>query len=89
MTEAMDNEIGRFFDYLVTSGKWDNTDIIFIGDNGNESAVAQTSPSKGTIYQGGVSVPFIISGPDVVNPNRTSNAVVNTTDLFATILELL
>ncbi len=88
MTEAMDTEIGRFFDYLVSSGKWDNTDIVFIGDNGNENSVAQTSPSKGTIYQGGVNVPFIISGPDVVSPNRGSNAVVNTTDLFATILEL-
>lgn len=88
MTEAMDTEIGRFFDYLISSGKWDNTDIIFIGDNGTENSVAQVSPSKGTIYQGGISVPFIISGPDVVNPNRTSNAVVNTTDLFATILEL-
>ena len=88
MTEAMDNEIGRFFDYLITSGKWDNTDIIFIGDNGDDSLVAQTNPSKGSIYQGGVTVPFIISGPDVVNPNRTSDALVNTADLFATILEL-
>lgn len=88
MVEAMDNEIGRFFDYLISSGKWDTTDIIFIGDNGDEAQVAQVTPSKGTIYQGGVNVPFIISGPDVVNPNRTSDALVNTVDLFATILEL-
>lgn len=88
MVEAMDTEIGRFFDYLQTSGKWENTDIIFIGDNGTENAVAQVSPSKGTLYQGGIAVPFIISGPDVVNPNRTSDALVTTTDLFATILEL-
>ena len=88
MVEAMDTEIGRFFDYLVSSGKWDNTDIIFIGDNGDDNLAAQTNPSKGSIYQGGITVPFIISGPDVVNPNRTSNALVNTTDLFATILEL-
>ncbi|MBC7643352.1 MAG: sulfatase-like hydrolase/transferase [Flavobacterium sp.] len=88
MVEAMDTEIGRFFDYLQTSGKWDNTDIIFIGDNGDDSLVAQSSPSKGSLYQGGVTVPFIISGPDVVNPNRASNATVNTADLFATILEL-
>ena len=88
MVEAMDFEIGRFFDYLQTSGKWDNTDIIFIGDNGDDSLVAQSSPAKGSIYQGGVSVPFIVSGPDVVNPNRTSMALVNTVDLFSTILEL-
>lgn len=88
MVEAMDAEIGRFFDYLISSGKWDNTDIIFMGDNGDDSKVAQVTPSKGSIYQGGVNIPFIISGPDVVNPNRTSDALVNTVDLFATILEL-
>ena len=88
MNEAMDSEIGRFFDYLVSSGKWDNTDIIFIGDNGSDALVAQTTPSKGSVYQGGITVPMIISGPDVVNPNRSSNVMVNTADLFATILEL-
>jgi arylsulfatase A-like enzyme len=88
MVEAMDTEIGRFFDYLQTSGNWANTDIIFIGDNGDDPLIAQSSPSKGSIYQGGVTVPFIISGPDVVNPNRTSDAQVHTADIFATILEL-
>jgi arylsulfatase B len=88
MVEAMDTEIGRFFDYLISSGKWNNTDIIFIGDNGDDPKVAQITPSKGSIYQGGVSVPFIISGPDIVDPNRTSDALVNTVDLFATILDL-
>ena len=73
---------------MISVGKWDTTDIIFIGDNGNDPLVAQTSPSKGSLYQGGVTVPFIISGPDVVNPNRISNAMVNTADIFATVLEM-
>ncbi len=88
MIEAMDAEIGRFFDYLISSGKWNDTTIIFIGDNGDDTNVAQISPSKGSIYQGGVSVPFIVSGPDVVSPNRSSTALVNSVDIFATILEL-
>jgi arylsulfatase A-like enzyme len=88
MVEAMDNEIGRFFDYLISIGKWESTDIIFIGDNGDDSNVAQSNPSKGSVYQGGITVPFIVSGPDVVNPNRTSNAMVNTADIFATVLEM-
>ena len=89
MIEAMDTEIGRLFDSLQIQQKWDNTDIIFIGDNGNESATAQrTGGAKGGITEQGISVPFIISGPSVVNPNRVSNAMVHTTDLFATILDL-
>ena len=87
--EAMDTEIGRLFDALQASGKWDNTDIIFIGDNGDPTQVAQnTGGAKSTIYQEGISVPFIISGPSVVNPSRVSEALVNTQDLFATVLEL-
>ena len=89
MIEAMDTEIGRLFDSLQVQQKWNNTDIIFIGDNGNESTTAQrTGGAKGGITEQGISVPFIISGPSVVNPNRVSNTMVHTTDLFATILEL-
>jgi len=88
MNEAMDREIGRVFDSLTVYNLWANTDIIFIGDNGNDSPVAQSSPAKGSVYQGGLQVPMIISGPSVKSPNRTSDALVHTTDLFATILEL-
>ncbi len=87
--EALDHETGRLFDTLKSLQKWDSTDFIFIGDNGDDPNVAQNSGSaKGSIYQEGVNVPFIISGPSVVNPNRSSDALVNTHDLFATILEL-
>jgi len=91
MIQAMDHEIGRLFDSLRIMNKMDSTDIIFIGDNGNTERTAQIvnlSRAKGTIYQYGVHVPFIISGPSVISPNRSSDALVNTTDIFATVLEL-
>jgi len=89
MAEAMDKEIGRLFDSLRLNNRYDSTDIVFIGDNGDDANVAQMAGgAKGSVYQEGVSVPFIISGPSVVNPNRVSDALVNTHDLFATILEL-
>ncbi len=89
--EAVDTELGRLFESLKSIQQWDNTDIIFIGDNGNEAGVSQKSGgggAKGSIYQEGVSVPLIIAGPSVINPNRVCDALVNTQDLFATILEL-
>ncbi|MFN0036497.1 MAG: sulfatase-like hydrolase/transferase, partial [Saprospiraceae bacterium] len=89
--EALDHEIGRLFDSLAVRNQLDNTDIIFIGDNGNTiqtAQIANTMRAKGTVYQYGVHVPFIISGPSVVAPGRVSDALVNTVDLFATILEL-
>jgi hypothetical protein len=62
-----------------------------LGDNGNATRVAQiadTSKAKGTIYQYGIHVPFFIWGPDVVNAGRSTEELVNTHDLFATILEM-
>lgn len=89
--EALDHEIGRLFDSLTALNIYDSTTFIFIGDNGNgirSAQITNTDRAKGTIYQYGVHVPFIISGPTVINPNRKSDALINTTDLFSTIIEL-
>ena len=71
MAEAMDNRIGKIYEWLQANNKMDSTDIIFIGDNGNTQRTAQVMPtirSKETVYQEGIHVPFIISGPHLQNP---------------------
>jgi arylsulfatase A-like enzyme len=91
MIQAMDHEIGRLFDSLKAMNRFDSTDFIFIGDNGNTPRTAQivdTSKAKGTVYQYGVHTPMIITGPSVVNPNRVCSALTNTVDIFSTVLEL-
>jgi arylsulfatase A-like enzyme len=91
MVQAMDHEIGRLFDTLRSMNRLDSTDIIFIGDNGNTKQTAQntdTSRVKGSIYEYGIHVPLIISGPSVVRPGRTSDALVQAVDLFETIPDL-
>ena len=89
MVEAMDTEIGRLMDSLKSWNMYDQTDIIFIGDNGDDAQVNQGSnSSKGTLFQDGIHVPMIVSGPSVVAPSRVNHSVVNTTDIFATVLEL-
>jgi arylsulfatase B len=62
-----------------------------VGDNGDPTNICQfpnPERAKGTLYQNGVHVPLLISGPAVVNPNRSSAALVSVADLFATLLEL-
>ncbi len=89
--EALDTEIGRLFDYLEANNQLDSTDFVFMGDNGNARQTAQIANldrAKGTIYEYGVHVPFIIAGPSVTNPGRVSDALVQTADLFATTVEL-
>ena len=90
MLEAMDFEMGRLLTSMSQEEK-DNTVIIFIGDNGTPNQVVQTYPSrrgKGSLYQGGVNVPMIISGKNVDRIGVEEEALLGTTDLFATITGL-
>ena len=88
--EAIDTEMGRLFN-SISSEDLENTVIIFLGDNGTPGQVAQQYHSlraKGTLYKGGINVPMIISGKDVSRINAQENALISTTDIFATISEL-
>jgi len=88
--EAMDTEMGRLLASMSEEER-ENTIIIFVGDNGTPGQVVQeynSQRAKGKVYQGGVNVPMIVSGVDVVRQNETEDALINTTDLFATIADL-
>lgn len=95
MIEAMDTEIGRLVKQLGPT-VMAKTTVIFLGDNGTPKEVVEVPPDpsdpdpryKGSLYEGGINVPLIISGAEVKKPNRESQALVNTTDLYATILDL-
>ena len=89
--ESMDSEIGRLLESLDKETR-DNTIIIFMGDNGTPRQVIQQPYSgrqaKGTLYQGGINIPFFISGPGVSRKGEYESSLVNTTDLFSTIASL-
>lgn len=89
MLEAMDSELGRFLDSMPSEER-ENTLVIFIGDNGSPKKASQypdkSKHSKGSIYQGGINVPMVVSGMGT-RAGREENALVHTVDLFATIAE--
>ena len=87
--QALDTEVGRLLEFLDGQGELEETLIIFIGDNGSPSEVAQDPDrAKSTLYEGGIKIPAIVSGHGVVRGDGTEDSLVNTTDLFATIVEL-
>ncbi len=90
MLEGMDTEIGRLLESL-SEEQAENTYVIFIGDNGTTSQVVQApfapGRAKGSVYQGGLNVPLMVSGPGVER-GGVSEALVNTVDLFASVLDL-
>jgi len=89
--EAMDKEIGRLRTWLQFAGILQDTTIIFVGDNGTpgEIPLVDNDHYKATLYQEGLRVPLIISGAQVVPKWQARDGLVNTTDLFATIVDLI
>jgi arylsulfatase A-like enzyme len=91
MIEALDHEIGRLLDSMTTEER-DRTLVIFFGDNGTPNQVLQGYPDnrgKGSLFQGGINVPFIVSGHGVTRTNETEEALVQVVDVFATVLEAM
>lgn len=89
--EAMDTEIGRLL-ASMTQEELDNTIIFYVGDNGTPRQVADRSVyangSKGSLTQGGLSVPMIASGAGVSRKNVREDALISSTDFFATIASM-
>ncbi|WP_033960478.1 sulfatase-like hydrolase/transferase [Psychroserpens jangbogonensis] len=89
--EAMDFQIGRLLDNIPENER-NNTIIIFVGDNGTPNQVAQlpysSTTAKGSLYQGGINTPLIVSGANVGRFGVTDDNLITSTDLFATIAEL-
>lgn len=91
MVEALDRELGRLLDALGP-GLRSRTNVVFVSDNGTASFAAaapfSADRAKPTLYEGGVRVPLIVSGPAVKDPGREVDALVELVDLFPTVLEL-
>ncbi|MBF7074027.1 sulfatase-like hydrolase/transferase [Glaciecola sp. MH2013] len=89
--EAMDSEIGRLIESLSIEDQ-ENTLIIFIGDNGTPQRVVDTEAyladhAKGTLYEGSLAVPLVVSGAGVSRVGEREAQPVVITDLFATIAQ--
>ena len=89
MLESVDFELNRLLDSLDPDERA-RTTVIVLGDNGTPGPVMPGSRGrvKGSIYQGGIHVPMIVSGYQVARRGERESALVNGTDLFATIADL-
>jgi len=91
MVESVDDAMGKILDTLDRLGIRDRTAIFFTSDNGGQASITDMLPlraGKGSAYEGGIRVPFIVSWPEVTKPGSTSDVPVITPDIPATILDL-
>lgn len=89
MTEDLDTSVGMILDKLEQLSIADNTYVVYMSDHGagGRSSNAPLREGKGTLWEGGLRVPLIISGPGV---KRGAFCEVPTAgwDLFPTFCEL-
>ncbi|MBR10730.1 MAG: sulfatase [Rickettsiales bacterium] len=79
----MDTEVGQLIKDLKAQGIYENTVIIFVGDNGRCNI-----RGKGYLYEPGLKVPLIISGPGFNSKGEIRNDLVSTIDVTATVLDI-
>jgi arylsulfatase A-like enzyme len=79
---ALDHHVGRVFAALKERGEWENTLVVFTGDNGL-SLGEHGLFGKQNLYEfGGMHVPCVLAGPGI--PKGRSPALIYLMDLFPT-----
>lgn len=92
MLANMDDAVGSILKELKMSGIEDNTIVIFLSDNGGPTKELTSSNlplrgGKGTMFEGGIRVPFFLSWPGKIEPNQSSDSIISSLDIFPSILE--
>ncbi|MCL7762539.1 sulfatase-like hydrolase/transferase [Polaribacter sp. Z014] len=95
MVDELDQGIGIVIEALKKSGKLDNTLIFFLSDNGGPRKMGETFASngkfkegKGSMYEGGCHVPFIVHYPNGNFKVKKFDGLVSALDIAATAVAL-
>jgi arylsulfatase A-like enzyme len=90
MVEKLDYAVGQLLDALEAKGLAENTLVVFTSDNGGIVRFHSQAPlraGKGSYYEGGIRVPFLMRWPGVIEGGSQSNELVNGIDLYPTFME--
>lgn len=95
MIDEMDQGIGLVLESLKKSGKYDNTLIFFLSDNGGPRKNGETFANngnfregKGSMYEGGCHVPFMLHWPKGNLNVGEFDGLVSALDIAATAVAL-
>lgn len=90
---AMDEQIGRLWNYLAENGEAENTMIWFCSDNGPENrtpgSAAHFRGRKRSLYEGGLRVPAFMLWPEKFDQGKELDFPMYTSDYLPTILDFL
>lgn len=88
--ESVDDSVGAVRQALVDLNLDKNTIVVFTSDNGGLLPITTNPPyraGKGSAYEGGVRVPWIVHWPGVTKSGSTSDTPIISCDLYPTLVE--
>lgn len=89
----LDDIVGRLVAVLEETGQLDDTLVMVTSDNGPntetwpDAAYTPFRCSKGSTWEGGVRVPFVVAWPGMIDVGST-DGIVNFSDILPTVLSL-
>ena len=90
MLAALDEGVGKVLEQLRQLGLEKDTLLFFINDNGgatnNASDNGPLQNRKGTLFEGGIRVPFMLRWPGRLNAGQVYDHPVICIDIFATVV---
>jgi len=99
MVESMDDAVGTLLDTIDRLKLAERTIIVFFSDNGGNmyNEVDGATPTsnrplrggKATMFEGGVRVPCVVIWPGVVEGAARSDQIIESSDFYPTLLEML
>ncbi|MBX3451649.1 MAG: sulfatase [Planctomycetaceae bacterium] len=102
MIRSVDDSVGRVVAAIEEHGLAKNTVVIFTSDNGGVGgyeregikkggSITDNAPlrsGKGSLYEGGTRVPFIVHWPGVTSPGAACEVPAIHVDIYPTLLEI-
>ena len=92
LIEQMDDGIGKVVQSLKETGKYDNTIIFFLSDNGGHLEDGANNGNlrdgKQSMYEGGLKVPACVEWPNHIKPGSYSEKKLDEIDIYPTIAEI-
>ena len=85
--KGVDDNLGRFFDFLKSEGLWENTVVIYTSDQGMMLGEHDLQ-DKRWMYEESMRMPFIVRYPKMIKPGIVTDLLINNTDYAPTMIEL-
>ncbi len=85
---CMDEAIGALMEAVEKAGQQDNTIFLFLSDNGGSGngGNAPLKGSKGTMWEGGLRVPFLMRWPGKLPAGKVTDEFLTSLELVPTLL---